>query len=227
MRGMRDRLRTLVLWPCLLRLIAGSATAGDSPRPPAGDPDRILESKTLHRRLDMGGIEVWSQKTATWHPYTPPRGKLLVMNLWAKSCRPCVYEMQELARLAERWQRRNDVEFLLVATSPEEMTRQVTEEFFRRRLFEAKALEPCPGRQHPVIPIASPRPCELDLPPGDPARSRDQRLENALGTSIKPITLLVDPRGIVRHAFVGSIASRGTELLDAVERLAATLAGSR
>jgi hypothetical protein len=42
-----------------------------------------------------------------------------------------------------------------------------------------------------------------------------------------PITLLIDPKGVVRHAFVGSIASRAGELSDAVDRLAATLASSR
>jgi hypothetical protein len=42
-----------------------------------------------------------------------------------------------------------------------------------------------------------------------------------------PVTLLIDPKGVVRHAFVGSLASRGSELGEAVDRLAATLASSR
>ena len=44
------------------------------------------------------------------------------------------------------------------------------------------------------------------------------RLRSSLQNFAQPLTLLVDERGIVHQAFVGSLRSRKSELVDAVAR---------
>mgnify|MGYP000846788802 FL=1 len=192
----------------------------------SADPDRTLESKALHRRLDLSGLEVHNSKSRSWLPFPGAHGKVLIITLWARSCRPCMQEMPELARLARLWQGRREVEQLLVAT--EDNTRESVEELFRTRLYRAEAAEPCPGRQHASVgPPNLPHSCELTLPELDQVRCSDDRLTRALGSRTLPITLLIDRGGIVRHAFVGSVAARGGELAEAVERLLTAISAQR
>lgn len=197
-------------------------SAGAAPEKPELTRERLVESRALHRRLDLTTLEVYSPALKTWRPYVPPKDKVFIINLWSKSCVPCLQEMPELARLSRLWARRTDVEFLLAAAPPDEMSRAAVEEFFRRRIYDAAPGEACPG--HPnQPPSTATRHCDLELPAIDPVRCRDERLVKALGTELKPITLLVDPRGIVRQVFVGAIVSRGGELFEAVDRLVEAL----
>ena len=58
------------------------------------------------------------------------------------------------------------------------------------------------------------------LPKNTPIlKVRGERIQQELATSTVPLTLLVDRGQVVRHAFVGSIVSRRSELVSAVERL--------
>lgn len=44
------------------------------------------------------------------------RGKIVVMNFWTVTCKPCIEEMPSLIRLAQRTAGRNDVELVTVTT---------------------------------------------------------------------------------------------------------------
>ncbi len=51
----------------------------------------------------------------------------------------------------------------------------------------------------------------------------DDRLRASLQNHAQPATLLLDERGVVRQAFLGSIRHRRSELADAVQRLLKSL----
>ena len=48
------------------------------------------------------------------------RGKVVVLNFWFVECRPCIMEMPRLNELVEKYQDRDDVIFLAIATNPKE-----------------------------------------------------------------------------------------------------------
>ena len=50
-------------------------------------------------------------------------------------------------------------------------------------------------------------------------QSGDDRLRASLQNFAQPTMLILDERGIVRQAFLGSIRHRRSELADAVQRL--------
>jgi peroxiredoxin len=47
------------------------------------------------------------------------RGKVVVMNFWTKTCRPCLEEMPSLLELATRLHDRDDVELVAITTDPD------------------------------------------------------------------------------------------------------------
>lgn len=57
-------------------------------------------------------------------------GKIVVIDLWATWCAPCVQELPELAALSQRWQSRKDVVLLSFNVSEE---KSVVEEFVRQK----------------------------------------------------------------------------------------------
>jgi thiol-disulfide isomerase/thioredoxin len=57
-------------------------------------------------------------------------GKLVVIDLWATWCAPCVQELPELAALSQRWHSRKDVVLLSFNVSEE---KSVVEEFVRQK----------------------------------------------------------------------------------------------
>jgi peroxiredoxin len=60
------------------------------------------------------------------------KGKYLVINWWATSCAPCVVEMPGLNKLVDKYQSRDDVEFLAIAWDSKERL----EKFFEKRAFD-------------------------------------------------------------------------------------------
>ena len=47
------------------------------------------------------------------------RGKVVIMNFWTKTCRPCLEEMPSLLDLSERLAERDDVELVAITTDPD------------------------------------------------------------------------------------------------------------
>jgi peroxiredoxin len=60
------------------------------------------------------------------------KGKFLVINWWATSCRPCIVEMPGLNELAEKYRSRDDVRFIAIARDE----RGKLEDFLSKREFK-------------------------------------------------------------------------------------------
>jgi thiol-disulfide isomerase/thioredoxin len=185
---------------------------------------RSLEAALVHRRPSLRDIEVWSRQTGAWHPLALPRGKVLVVNLWSRSCVPCLKELPVLARMVNSWKPNQEVQFLFVADGPTEMTRDKVEDFWLHPWIDLPGQQ-CPGQSARVL--SSSTRCVLEVPEQDPARTTSERLADDLNSHLKPVTLLIDPRGTVRQAFVGELSDRTREFSQALERLLAALAAER
>jgi cytochrome c biogenesis protein CcmG, thiol:disulfide interchange protein DsbE len=89
-----------------------------------------------------GGLEGWEALGVTAKPFEVKslagdalssadlQGKIVVIDLWATWCTPCVKEMPELAALHERWRSRKDVVLLSFNVSEE---KDVILAFLRQR----------------------------------------------------------------------------------------------
>lgn len=207
-------------WLCCAAWLGLAMPAGAAP----AESQRSQEAALAHRRPSLREIEVWNQQLRAWKPLALPRGKVLVVNLWARSCVPCLKELPFLAQLAKTWQSHRDVQFLFVADGPAEMTRAKVEDFWAHPWIDLPG-EDCPGKGARVISTASR--CVLEVPDLDPARTTSARLADDLRCNMKPTTLLIDPRGTVRQAFVGDLSGRAREFTDALERLLAALAAEK
>lgn len=119
----------------------------------------------------------------------PPIARLVLVHLWAVECRPCLDELPTLRSFFEA--QAKDPRLKLVIASE---TRD-----------SAKLLDFL--KQH-----------RGSFPNGELYQVVDDRLRSSLQNFAQPLTLLVDERGVVHHAFVGSLRSRRSELVDAVER---------
>lgn len=206
-------------WILVVGLCGAPIARGDSQQ-----AERSLEGSLLHRRLDLRGLEVWSVQAKQWQPLTVPNSRVLVINLWRRSCVPCLKEMPSLAVLSKAWLARREVQFLFVADPPDEMTRAAVEEFWLHPYVELPG-QPCPGQASRLVSGSSR--CGLTIPSQDPVRATNDDLARLLGTVTKPLTLLVDARGVVRQAFVGELSNRTRELGDGLERLLGTLASEK
>ena len=121
---------------------------------------------------------------------TPPVARVLIVHLWAVECRPCIEEFPVLRPILDSLRPLTQVKAVLVSETADLAKLQG---FLR----DNRALLP-------------------NLPQ---YQSGDDRLRASLQNSAQPTTLLLDERGIVRQAFLGSIRHRRSELADAVRRL--------
>lgn len=156
------------------------------------------EGSLLHRWLDLGSLVCWDRRTRSWQPLARPTERLLVLNLWSAHCPPCVAELPLLRRMAAAWSREREVRFLFVADPPHDTEAAEVVEF-----WSAHAAA---------------------VPDADPCRSTTDKLRAALDNGSQPLTLLVDPEGVVRQAFIGAVQGRG--LASAMERLLKVLGPS-
>jgi len=153
-------------------------------------------------------LQVWNQKSGQWDalPENSEAGagaRIRVVHLWAHYCEPCQREFPWLRVLAQRAQSKykGKVQYLFVAedTSSEDM-----------RGYQAK---------HKDL-----------LPEGRLYHDTQGQLRDALRLGLSqgelklPTTLLVDEKGVIRHAFVGPLSEPSDHrsvLLAAIERLLA------
>lgn len=119
-----------------------------------------------------------------------PVARVLIVHLWAVECRPCIEEFPVLRPILDSLRPLTQVKAVLVSETADLAKLQG---FLR----DNRALLP-------------------NLPQ---YQSGDDRLRASLQNSAQPTTLLLDERGIVRQAFLGSIRHRRSELADAVRRL--------
>ncbi|HNN95877.1 TlpA disulfide reductase family protein [Haliangium sp. UPWRP_2] len=168
-----------------------AATTAASPSP--SQTPAWAESQLLSRRLPLSaGLLAWDRESKTWQPYQVAASRLALINLWSVECGPCRAEMPTLRAMLAAFQKNfPSFGFLIVAETQDD-----------RELFQfLRTHEDFLPKNTPILKV------------------RGERIQHELATSTVPLTLLVDRGQVVRHAFVGSIVSRRSELVSAVERL--------
>jgi peroxiredoxin len=126
------------------------------------------------------------------------RGKVVILHFWTKTCGPCLDELPDVAKFAERIRSRSDVVILTVTI--DDGPTAVADVW--ATLFGGK------------------------LPPFIVAYDREGKVVQPLyGTTKFPETWLIDPQGVIRARFDGipmggencEVAWRGTLLMSAVD----------
>lgn len=196
-------------------------SARSQPSPEARTPaERRLEWTLLHLKLDLKGLPRWSREHKKWQPYTPARGGLTVVNLWSRACKPCLSELPLLAEMAKEWQQAHpEVHFVFAADPPDQTTPGDVMALWKDSAIELPPGQRCPGDLTP----GSPPRCLIKLPDSDPVRPETSLIGSVAEGQLRPVTLLVDGSGIVRHAFVGAIDNRRTAVNEAIDRLLGAL----
>lgn len=214
--------RRLTLWAALGGalamsglLIEPSARGQPSLEAPT-QAERRLEWALLHLKLDLKGLPRWSREHHKWQAYAPARGGLTVVNLWSRACKPCLAELPALAEMAEKWRQAHpEVHFVFAADPPDQTTPGDIIALWKDSAIELSPGHRCPGDLSP----GSPPRCLIKLPDSDPVRPEASLIGSVAGGQLRPVTLLVDGSGVVRHAFVGALNSRLTAVNEAIERL--------
>jgi hypothetical protein len=125
---------------------------------------------------------------------SPPVSRILIVHIWAVECRPCVEEFPVLRPILDSLRTLPLVKAVLISETQDTPKLQA---FLR----DNRSIVP----QLPQYQVA------------------DDRLRASLQNQSQPVTLLLDERGVVRQAFLGSIRHRRSELADAVQRLVKSL----
>jgi len=118
-----------------------------------------------------------------------PVARLLLVHLWAVECKPCLDELPTLQSFFAAQGQDPRVRVLLASETRD----------------PAKLIDFI--KQHRGW-----------FPSGDLYQVTDDALRSSLQNFAQPLTLLVDERGVVHQAFVGSLRTRKSELVDAVTR---------
>lgn len=193
----------------------------------ATETKRKVEWGVLHKQASLQDVRVYSRAKQKWLPVPSSRAKVRVLNLWSKTCAPCLAELPTFAKLVERIREKHgeSVQFLFIADPSEHTSAQEVEEFWVRPWADALAQKECPGQRMSHNGVQS---CLLQAVPSvDPARSESRRLTALVHPTdeSRPVTLLLDDKGVVRQAFVGSFGTNTSDLSDAIERLLAAVSG--
>jgi peroxiredoxin len=119
------------------------------------------------------------------------RGKVVVLNIWTKTCGPCMEEMPEIADLSRILKPMNDVAVVTVST--DETAREATETL--------KAVL----KEEPPFPV---------LMDPDLKVVRDQ-----FGTSLYPETWIIDKNGVIRARFDGAREWSSATVVELVDQI--------
>lgn len=103
------------------------------------------------------------------------RGKVVIINFWTKTCKPCMEEMPALARLAKLLSNRTDIVLVTVSTD---------ESLEDARATLAGVLSEKPSFEVLVDPDA-------------------EVVSKKYGTKLYPETWFIDPSGVIRARFDG------------------------
>ena len=167
------------------------------------------ESYLLHKAVPADifrAVQVWSPQDRDFRRLRPTekpgQAPLLVVHLWADYCKPCLKEFPIWRDLtvafSRKYKERVGVLFLTETSGSEAML----------AFLQANAALMPPGPHYYDSGEALLSFLSKDVP----------------GNSVPlPVTLLIDERRIVRHAFVGPITARRSELVAALDRLVHTL----
>jgi hypothetical protein len=152
---------------------------------------RQREAALLHRKLDLAGLMRWDRAGGQWVPAETPSGPLVLLHLWAVECPPCQPELAELRLVLRSLTRQWPIKVVIASET-------LDQKVLSKWLMENQER----------------------VPEGEQYQNADGKLRRVLQDRTWPMTLLLDQDGVVRHAFVGSIAGRLGEFRDVVDRLA-------
>lgn len=174
----------------LVAFLSGFLAVAPAGRAQAGSALDPVETRLLHRRIDLSGVRGFDEKTGHWSPYKKGPEQLLVVHLWDIACAPCISEMPMLRKVVHGWRAHPQVGFLFVSETLDERKlldywRAATERVPRVTLYQ----------------------------------NTDDRIREVLDTGKQPVTLLVDQDLVVRQAFIGSLEERTNELAASMTRL--------
>jgi hypothetical protein len=212
------------LLPLLFISFLAVTTSGATTPPPASDAIRLDETRLLHqavRPIDLSNnLRIFDPRAGEWlrtESSDPPAGRVLVVYLWQRAQGATTTPvatlpgelpwLRELARRVEAYHG-GDVRFLFVAEglSAAELTAALPRP------------QGAPPERAPSLPFF------LDSESGIA-----ETLRQALpGSELPlPVTLLLDDQYVVRQAFIGSLASRRSELVSAISDLLYQLRANR
>ncbi len=124
------------------------------------------------------------------------RGKVVIMNYWTKTCKPCLDELPSLATLAAALRQRDDMVLITVSTD--------------------ESLEDVDATLRSILAGAPEFPVFLDRGAAV--------VTGKYGTRLYPETWFIDPDGIIRARVDGSRDWAGPLPMDLAESLATPLA---
>lgn len=185
----------------LFSLVAISllASLAQDPATSRRDEARLLNQTVESSHLSQT-LRVWDAPARSWRESKPSdlqktQARILVVNLWAHYCKPCIAEFPILRDMAKRIEddTKGDVKFLFISetSSPNDMQQFVTDH----------------GKRLPDPPWF------LDY-----NENIVDGLRHALpGRSLSlPTTIILDERRVVRYALMGALLSRRSELVAAI-----------
>lgn len=195
----------------LLKSICFGIVLGLAPLVAADDTMTVhrTEPYLLHKAVPVamfGALQIWSPQDRDFRALrtteTPAQAPFLIVHLWADYCKPCREEFPLWRDLvdafARKYKERVRIVFLTETSGSEEM----------RAFLQAN---------------------EARMPRGPHYYDSGEALLSLLRRDVPggavplPVTILLDERRIVRHAFVGPITARRAELVAALDRLVQTV----
>lgn len=177
----------------------GPALAADPAAPVRRDEARLI-NQVIPPELLGTGLRVWDG--GAWRPTSPAeltrtQARVLVVNLWATYCKPCLTELPILREMARKIEAefKQDVQFVFLSetSDPVEM-----KSFF--------------ARYEKLVPNRLP----LYLDENENIASALRYVQPGGNLSL-PTTLILDDQRNVRYAMIGALLERRSELLLAVE----------
>jgi mRNA-degrading endonuclease toxin of MazEF toxin-antitoxin module len=159
---------------------------------------RREESGLLHRAVDLSELARFSfgerNPDRAFTPERPGLAPVTVLHIWAVECHACVEEFGVLRQVVDSFARTWDVKFMLLSETEDPRTLMT--------FLEGRAKE---------------------VPRADHYQIRGERLRAGLQNRTQPTTLLLDQRGLIRQALLGSLMNRRNELVEGITRLARNL----
>ncbi len=189
-------------------LLYASAAAAVEPSSAVRRDEARLLNQLIPKQYLGSGLRVWDG--SSWRPardaeLTRPQAKVLVVNLWATYCKPCLTEFPKLREMARKIEvdYKQDVQFIFLSetSDPAEM-----------KLF-------C-TRNEKILPTRYP--FYLD---------ENENIASALrfvqpgGNLSLPTTLILDDQRAVRYAMLGAIVDRRSELVAAIDDVVNVVTG--
>jgi len=175
------------------------------------------EARLLHqalRSIDLASnLRIFDPRSGEWlrtETSDPPAARVIVVYLWTNTAPAAAAELPWLRELARRVEAYHggDVRFLFIAegVSGQDM----------KAITAGPRAPSAPPAASPAAERASGLPFFLDQE-GAIAETLRQAL---LGAKLPlPVTLLLDDQRVVRQAFIGSLASRRSELVSGISDL--------